>query len=111
MMFLLFVTGVLLIMGCFLEAISMMLLMVPVLAPTLGQLGIDPIWFGIYFTIMIECALITPPVGLNLFVIQSIGKARIEDVAAGGWMFVAVMFRTIGISYLFPWIVMGLARF
>jgi len=109
-LFLLFVSVVLLVMGCFLEAISMMLLMVPVLAPTLAQLGIDPIWFGIYFTIMIECALITPPVGLNLFVIQSIGRAKIEDVAAGSWVFVALMLATIVCVYLVPAIVLGLTR-
>lgn len=43
-------------------------------------MGIDAIWFGIMFVIMIECALITPPVGLNLFVIQAMAKAPIEDV-------------------------------
>jgi len=109
-MFMVFVSIVLLVMGCFLEAISMMLLMVPVLAPSLGHLGIDPIWFGIYFTIMIECALITPPVGLNLFVIQSIARAKIEDVAAGSWMFVAIMLLTILIIYLVPGIVLGLTQ-
>jgi C4-dicarboxylate transporter DctM subunit len=108
--FLLFVSVVLLVMGCFLEAISMMLLMVPVLAPTLGQLGIDPIWFGIYFTIMIECALITPPVGLNLFVIQSIGRAKIEDVAAGSWVFVALMLATVVCIYVAPGIVLALTN-
>lgn len=106
--FLLFVTVVLLVMGCFLEAISMMLLMVPVLAPALKALGIDPVWFGIYFTIMIECALITPPVGLNLFVIQSIGRAKIEDVAAGAWAFVGLMLLTVVIIYFAPVVVMGL---
>jgi C4-dicarboxylate transporter DctM subunit len=88
----------------------MMLLMVPVLAPTLMQLGIDPIWFGIFFTIMIECALITPPVGLNLFVIQSIGRARIEDVIAGSWVFVALMLATIVCIYFAPWIALALTR-
>ena len=101
---------VLLVMGCFLEAISMMLLMVPVLSPALKALAIDPIWFGIYFTIMIECALITPPVGLNLFVIQSIARARIEEVAAGAWAFVGLMLLTVAIVYMFPILVLGLTR-
>ncbi len=108
--FLLFVSVVLLIMGCFLEAISMMLLMVPVLAPALKALGIDPIWFGIYFTIMIECALITPPVGLNLFVIQSIARAKIEDVARGSWAFVGLMLLTVVLIYMLPGIVLALTR-
>jgi C4-dicarboxylate transporter DctM subunit len=57
---------VLLFMGCFLEALSMLVLMMPVLHPALLPLGIDPIWFGVFFVVMIECALITPPVLLWL---------------------------------------------
>ncbi len=110
-MFMIVVTIILLIMGCFLEAISMMLLMVPVLSPALRHLAIDPIWFGIFFTIMIECALITPPVGLNLYVIQSIAKAPMEDVAGGVWAFVGLMLLTVIAIYFFPMIALGLTRF
>jgi C4-dicarboxylate transporter, DctM subunit len=110
-MFMIMVTAILLVMGCFLEAISMMLLMVPVLAPALKALNIDPIWFGIFFTIMIECALITPPVGLNLYVIQSIAKAPIEQVAGGVWAFVGLMLLTVVLIYFFPIIALGLTRF
>ncbi|OXT02160.1 C4-dicarboxylate ABC transporter permease [Notoacmeibacter marinus] len=82
---------VLLVVGLFLEALSMMLIMVPVLAGSLAVLGIDVIWFGIFFVIMIECALITPPVGLNLFVIQSVGGASMRDVAMGVLPFLILM--------------------
>jgi C4-dicarboxylate transporter DctM subunit len=109
-MFMAVVTAILLVMGCFLEAISMMLLMVPVLAPALEALAIDPIWFGIFFVIMIECALITPPVGLNLYVIQSIAKASMEDVAAGVWPFVGMMLLTVLIIYFVPGIALWLTR-
>lgn len=109
--FIIFVTIVLLIMGCFLEAISMMLLMVPVLAPALMKLGIDPIWFGIFFTIMIEVALITPPVGLNLYVIQSVARASMADVAAGAWPFVGLMLFCVFLIYLMPGIALWLTRF
>ncbi|MGF1651599.1 MAG: TRAP transporter large permease [Hyphomicrobiaceae bacterium] len=108
--FVAFVSVVLLVMGCFLEAISMMLLMVPVLAPTLGALGIDTIWFGIFFVLMIECALITPPVGLNLYVIQSIAKASLTEVVKGAWAFVALMLLAVVLVYLFPEIVLFLVR-
>ena len=71
----------LLLMGCVLETLSMMLLMLPIIQPSLAMLGIDPIWFGVIFTMMIECALITPPVGLNLFVIRAVA-AQAEGATA-----------------------------
>jgi C4-dicarboxylate transporter DctM subunit len=92
--FILAVGLVLLIIGFFLEALSMMLIMVPVLFPALEIMEIDPIWFGIFFVVLIETALITPPVGLNLFVIQAVGKARLEDVIKGSIPFAAMMLST-----------------
>ena len=80
----------------------MMLIMVPVLAPSLLGLGIDPIWFGVFFVIMIECALITPPVGLNLYVIQAVGQASMQEVARGVWPFLALMLITVFLIYVFP---------
>ena len=64
------------------------------LFPSLEAMGIDPIWFGIFFVILIETALITPPVGLNLFVIQAVGKARLEEVVKGAWPFAVIMLLT-----------------
>jgi len=93
-LFILAIGVVLLIIGFFLEALSMMLIMVPVLFPALAAMGIDPIWFGIFFVVLIEAALITPPVGLNLFVIQAVGKARLEDVVKGAFPFVVMMLCT-----------------
>ena len=98
--FILVMSLVLILMGLFLEALSMMLIMVPVLAPALLPIGIDPIWFGIFFVIMIECALITPPIGLNLYVIQSVAKARMGEVASGVWPFLIIMLVTVLICYL-----------
>ena len=92
--FILAIGLVLLIIGFFLEALSMMLIMVPVLFPALSAMGIDPIWFGIFFVVLIEAALITPPVGLNLFVIQAVGKARLEDVVKGSAPFAVMMLCT-----------------
>ena len=105
-LFILVVGAVLVVMGLFLEALSMMLIMVPVLAPSLLGLGIDPIWFGVFFVIMIECALITPPVGLNLYVIQAVGKASMQEVANGVWPFLALMLFTVFLIYEFPDIAM-----
>ncbi|MQX36970.1 TRAP transporter large permease subunit [Roseospira navarrensis] len=102
MLFVAVVAGVLLIMGLFLESLSMLLVMVPVLYPSLMPMGLDPVWFGIFFVVMIECALITPPVGLNLFVIQAVARAKITDVARGVWPFVLFMLGTAALLYLVP---------
>lgn len=93
---------VLIIMGLFLEALSMMLIMVPVLAPALLPIGVDPIWFGVFFVIMIECALITPPIGLNLYVIQAVANARMGEVATGVWPFLGLMLVTVFLCYVWP---------
>ncbi|MCP6151361.1 TRAP transporter large permease subunit, partial [Klebsiella pneumoniae] len=60
-----------LVLGCFMETLSMMITTIPIVAPIMLQLGYDPIWLGILIIILVEAALITPPVGLNLFVVQS----------------------------------------
>ncbi len=85
---------VLLFIGFFLESLSMLLIMVPVLFPAILERGIDPIWFGLYFVILIETALITPPVGMNLFIIQAISKARIGEIVKGVWPFALIMLGT-----------------
>ncbi|MEM8553191.1 MAG: TRAP transporter large permease [Pseudomonadota bacterium] len=101
-MFILVVACVLLIMGLVFEALSMILIMTPVLLPAAMGLGFDPIWFGIFMVIMVEVALITPPVGLNLYVIQSVARATLGDVARGVWPFLILMLVTVGVLYALP---------
>lgn len=101
-MFVLVVGAVLLVMGLVLEALSMMLIMVPVLSGALFALGLDPIWFGVFFVIMVECALITPPVGLNLYVIQAVGRASMTEVASGVWPFLALMLVSVAVIFAWP---------
>ncbi|SHH31349.1 TRAP transporter large permease [Marivita hallyeonensis] len=101
-MFIIVVSLVLLLMGLVFEALSMILIMTPVLLPAALGLGFDPIWFGIYMVIMVECALITPPVGLNLYVIQSVARTSLANVARGVWPFLVMMIMTVGILYIFP---------
>ncbi|MCZ7660128.1 MAG: TRAP transporter large permease subunit [Xanthobacteraceae bacterium] len=60
------------VLGCFMETISMMIATTPVVVPVLVALGFDPLWWGVVFVILMEMALITPPVGLNLFVVQAV---------------------------------------
>lgn len=105
-LFVVVVCAVLLIMGFFLESISMLLIMVPVLHPALGAMMIDPIWFGVLFVVMIECALISPPVGMNLFVIQAVAEVDLEEILRGVWPFILMMFGTVVAIYLVPDIVL-----
>ncbi|TKB06536.1 TRAP transporter large permease [Desulforhopalus sp. IMCC35007] len=105
-MFILVVCLVLLLIGFFLESISMLLIMVPVLYPALSAMMIDPIWFGVLFVVMIECALITPPVGMNLFVIQAVGQVQLNEVVRGVWPFILIMFGSVVAIYLVPDIVL-----
>ena len=65
------------VMGCFLEGIGMMLITVPVFLPVIIGYGYDPIWFGVLVVVVVELGLITPPVGMNLFIIQ----AQIPDTS------------------------------
>ncbi|MGF1503477.1 MAG: TRAP transporter large permease [Paracoccaceae bacterium] len=96
------VSVVLLAMGLVFEALSMVLIMTPVLLPAAMALGLDPIWFGIFMVIMVECALITPPVGLNLYVIQAVAKTSLGEVARGVWPFLLLMLATAALLYAVP---------
>ena len=106
--FLLIVGVIVLIMGLFLESVSLLMLMIPILLPALNAMGIDRIWFGILFAILIEFALITPPVGMNLFVIQAVGKGSLAEVSKGVVPFFFVMFLALALVYLFPVIAVGI---
>ena len=101
-MFILVVCIVLVAMGLVFETLSMVLIMVPVLLPAAMNMGIDPIWFGIFIVVMVECALITPPVGLNRYVIQSVSGAPLGDVAKGVLPFLALMLFTVFVMYVWP---------
>jgi len=105
-LFILAVGLVLLFMGFFLESLSMLLIMVPVLYPSLAAMGIDPIWFGIFFVVLIEAALITPPVGMNLFIIQGVGKATLAEVVRGAWPFALIMLASTVVLWFWPALVL-----
>ena len=100
--FMITVCLILVAMGLVFETLSMVLIMVPVLLPAAMSMGVDPIWFGIFMVIMVECALITPPVGLNLYVIQSVAKTQLGEVAKGVVPFLIMMIFTVFIMYIWP---------
>ena len=95
-----------LVMGCFLETLSMMVGTIPIVMPIILHLGIDPVWFGIFLVIMMELALITPPVGMNLYVVQGVrGRGELADVYRGILPFVAAMLLMIGLIIIWPGVV------
>ncbi|MEO8558076.1 MAG: TRAP transporter large permease [Rhodospirillales bacterium] len=100
-----------LVLGCVLDVLSMTVLTVPVLTPVMVNLGYDAVWFGILVMLVSEAALITPPVGMNAYVIQSLRtRGRIEDVFIGTLPFLLAMLATIALITLWPDIVMLLPR-
>jgi len=92
-----------LVLGCFMETLSMMIATTPVVVPVIVALGYSPVWWGIVFVILMEAALITPPVGLNLYVVQAVRRnGAFYDLCIGALPFVAMMIAMIGILIAFP---------
>jgi C4-dicarboxylate transporter DctM subunit len=105
------IIAIYLVLGCFVETLTLMVATTPIIVPIIVKLGYDPVWFGIVFVILIELALITPPIGMNLFVVQSVrthGKFR--DVLVGALPFAVVMLLVIGLLLVFPQLATGLPQ-
>ncbi|TRY25959.1 TRAP transporter large permease [Brevibacillus sp. LEMMJ03] len=99
----------LLVLGCFLETVSILVITLPILYPIITTLGFDPIWFAIVMVINMELALITPPVGLNLFVLKGIDpSAPIALIVRGAAPYAVIMLLFIALLALFPGLVTGL---
>jgi tripartite ATP-independent transporter DctM subunit len=99
-----------LVLGCFLEGISIIVLTSSVMLPMIQAAGIDLLWFGIFIVILIEAAQITPPVGFNLFVLQSITGRDIVTVTRAAFPYFLVLIAFLVIITIFPAIVMVLPR-
>ena len=98
------------LLGCFLDGISMVVLTMGVIMPTVQKAGIDPLWFGIFVVLVVEMAQITPPVGFNLFVMQGMTQRDIGWIARVTFPFFLVMVAAVGLIYLFPGIVTALPK-
>ncbi len=93
----------LLILGCFMPPVAIILILAPILYPVLVKYGFDPIWFGVIMTINMEVGLITPPVGLNLYIVQGIAPdVPLSRVLAGSFPFVLVLMLGIVICSIWP---------
>ena len=99
------------ILGMFMETLSMMVATVPIIAPIMFQAGYDPIWFGILVILLMETAMITPPVGINLYVVQGLRKrGRIDDVIIGTLPFVVTLVLMMVVLSVFPDLALVLPR-
>ncbi len=108
--FLLFLSIIMILLGTVLDAIAVLLIVTPIVLPTLAGLGIDRIHFGIVLIVNMEIAFLTPPIGLNLFVLSSIAKAPMAETICGVAPFVALMFVFLLIVMSFPELSLWLPR-
>jgi C4-dicarboxylate transporter, DctM subunit len=99
---LLLLMGFFIVLGCFLDGISMVVLTMAVLLPTVQAAGIDLIWFGIFVVLVVEMAQITPPVGFNLFVLQGLTGRELPYLARTALPFFGLLVLAVGLIYLFP---------
>lgn len=100
-----------LILGCFLETLSMLITTAPLITPIVIGLGFDPVWFGVLLMVLLELALLTPPIGINLYVVQSVRrKGPLTDVVVGTLPFLVAMLGMTGLLIAFPEIALWLPR-
>jgi len=96
------------VLGMFLETISIILITTPVVLPVLAALDINPVWYGVLLTINLELALITPPVGMNLFAIKAVARAPMSEIIMGVLPFVGLLVLGLALVLLFPSIALWL---
>jgi C4-dicarboxylate transporter, DctM subunit len=98
-------------LGCILDAMAMIILMIPILFPVAMALGFDPIWFGVVIVMTVELGMITPPIGMNVFVINSLARdVPLQKIYAGVMPFVMTDIVRLGLIILFPAIVLFLPQ-
>ena len=107
-MLLVYLTLLFVVLGCFLDGISVVVLTTSIVLPMVQQAGIDLLWFGIYIVLVVEMSQITPPVGFNLFVIQSLTGKSILYVAKAAFPFFLLIMLAVVLITIFPSIVTGL---
>ena len=100
---LLLMLGVYVVLGCFMDGLGMVLATLPVFFPVILSLGFDPIWFGVLVVLVVEIGLITPPVGMNLFVLRNAAPGvNLSDIYVGVWPFLVAQFAMIALLILWP---------
>lgn len=99
------------ILGCFMEGLGMIAIIVPVIFPTLAAMGVDPVWFGVFVVILVELGQLTPPLGVILFVVASSdSKTRVEDVVMGVLPFFVIILAFLVLLIALPDIALWLPQ-
>jgi TRAP-type C4-dicarboxylate transport system permease large subunit len=99
-----------LVLGCFLEGFSMIVMTLPVALPIVTAAGFDPIWFGIFLVLVVEMAQVHPPVGFNLFVIQGITDDSLSYIMRATFPYLLIMILFTLSMALFPQVILWLPR-
>jgi tripartite ATP-independent transporter DctM subunit len=108
---LLAVVGFYLVLGMFMETLTMMVATVPIITPVSIARGFEPVWCGVRMRLLIETAMITPPVGINLFVVQGVrGRGQLHDEMLGAAPFVVTLLLMTALLILFPQIALWLPQ-
>ena len=106
---LLVIIGMYFVLGCLLNSLAMILLTIPIVFPIVKALGYDPVWFGIIIVMVVELGLITPPIGMNVFVIKGIARdVPLETIFRGVTPFIIAQIILIAILIAFPEIALWL---
>jgi TRAP-type C4-dicarboxylate transport system permease large subunit len=95
-------TIIYLFLGCILDSAGIIILTIPIVYPLIKTLGINPIWFGVYFTVLIEIGLITPPVGLNVYVLAGVSDIPMETIFRGIIPFFFIFLFFLLLLIIFP---------
>ncbi len=107
--FLVLLVGLYLVLGAMVDVFGMLVLTIPFVMPVVGELGIDPIWFGVFAVMMAELALVTPPIGANVFVMRRTApEVPMGDIFMGVLPFVVGQLLIIGLIIAFPEIALWL---
>jgi len=108
--FLVVVNLVFLVLGCFIDATTMLLVLVPVLLPSVAALGIDPVYFGVLIVVNITIGLVTPPYGLLLFVLAALTKIPLREIVRECWGLIGALVASLALMVAFPGLVLWLPR-
>ena len=108
--FLIVVNLTFLLLGCFIDATTMLLVLVPVLLPTVAALGIDPVYFGVIIVFNVTIGLVTPPYGLLLFVLSALTRIPLKEIIRETWGLIGGMIAALALLVAFPALVMWLPR-
>ena len=100
------------LLGTIMEELSMVLLTIPVFFPIVTGLGFDPVWFGVLIVLVVQIGLISPPVGMNLFVLNALLKdVSLKQIFRGVWLFVATLVLALVLCLEIPWLSLWLPSF